>query len=110
VDDLAIASRNPQAIIDTLKGAPNNFKLKGTGTLQFHLGCDFFRDETGTLCVGPRKYIDRMVQQYKMLFGCKPNHKVTSPLEKNDHPEMDTSPLLGMDDISKYQSLIGELQ
>jgi len=110
VDDLAIASRNPQAIIDALEGAPNNFKLKGTGTLQFHLGCDFFRDETGTLCVGPRKYIDRMVQQYEMLFGCKPNHKVTSPLEKNDHPEMDTSPLLDMDDISKYQSLIGVLQ
>ena len=43
VDDLAIASRNPQAIIDALEGAPHNFKLKGTGTMEFHLGCDFFR-------------------------------------------------------------------
>jgi hypothetical protein len=42
VDDLAIASRNPQAIIDALKGAPNNFKLKGTGVMEFHLGCNFF--------------------------------------------------------------------
>ena len=110
VDDLAIASRNPQAIIDALEGAPNNFKLKGTGPMQFHLGCDFFRDEAGTLCVGPRKYIDRMVQQYESLFGCKPNHKVSSPLEKNDHPETDTSPLLDDDGINKYQSLIGVLQ
>ena len=61
VDDLAIASKNPQAIIDDLEGAPNNFKLKGTGTMEFHLGCDFFRDQSGTLCVGPRKYIERMV-------------------------------------------------
>jgi hypothetical protein len=42
VDDLMIASREPQAIIDSLESAPNNYKLKGTGPLQFHLGCDFF--------------------------------------------------------------------
>jgi bacillopeptidase F (M6 metalloprotease family) len=47
VDDLAIASKDPQAIIDALEGAPNNFKLKGTGPMQFHLGCDFFRDQDG---------------------------------------------------------------
>jgi hypothetical protein len=110
VDDLAIASKDPQAIIDALEGAPNNFKLKGTGPMQFHLGCDFFRDQDGTLCVGPRKYIDRMVQQYEALFGCKPCHKVSSPLKKNDHPETDTSPLLDEDGVTKYQSLIGVLQ
>jgi Reverse transcriptase (RNA-dependent DNA polymerase) len=60
VDDLAIASRKPQAIIDALEGKPHNFKLKGTGPMTFHLGCDFFRDEDGVLCVGPRAYIDRM--------------------------------------------------
>ena len=110
VDDLAIASKNPQAIIDALEGAPNNFKLKGTGPMQFHLGCDFFRDEEGVLCVGPRKYIERMEAQYVSLFGSKPKTNVTSPLEKNDHPELDTSPLLGEDDIVKYQSIIGVLQ
>ena len=110
VDDLAIASRNPQSIIDALEGNPNNFKLKGTGPMTFHLGCDFFRDEDGTLCVGPRAYIDRMVCQHEALFGYKPKTNVSSPLEKGDHPELDTSPLLGMDDITKYQSIIGILQ
>ena len=33
-----------------------------------------------------------------------------SPLEKNDHPELDDSPLLDQDGIAKYQSLIGTLQ
>ena len=110
VDDLMIASRKPQAIIDSLTSEPVGFKLKGTGPVTFHLGCDYYRDEDGTLCVGPQKYIDRMVDSYKQLFGEAPKHNVQSPLEKNDHPELDDSPLLDEDGISKYQSLIGTLQ
>ena len=30
VDDLLIASRNPEAIIESLESKPVNFKLKGT--------------------------------------------------------------------------------
>ena len=37
VDDLLIASRNPQEIIDWLE-KKNLFKLKGTGPITFHLG------------------------------------------------------------------------
>ena len=110
VDDLLIASKNPQEIIDALTGDPNNFKLKGTGPIKFHLGCDFFRDQDGILCMGPQKYIERMVDQYKLLFGKAPSQKVQSPLEKNDHPELDDSALLDDDGIAKYQSLIGVLQ
>ena len=110
VDDLLIASRNPQAIIDGLMAAPHKFKLKGTGPVSFHLGCDFFRDEDGTLCVGPRRYIERLASQYKSMFGEMPSTRVTSPLEKGDHPELDTSQLLDEEDVTKYQSLIGALQ
>ena len=110
VDDLLIASKDPQGIIDALTDKPNNFKLKGTGPIKFHLGCDFFRDQDGTLCMGPQKYIERMVDQYTLLFGKAPSQKIQSPLEKNDHPELDDSPLLDDDGIAKYQSLIGVLQ
>ena len=58
VDDLIIAPRNPQSIIDQLQSKPHAFKLKGTGPIDYHLGCDYFRDEDGTLCVGPKKYIE----------------------------------------------------
>ena len=37
VDDLTVASKNPQAIIDALKAKPKNFKLKGTGEIMFFL-------------------------------------------------------------------------
>jgi len=44
------------------------------------------------------------------MYGSKPCTKCQSPLEKNDHPELDTSPLLNDDGIRQYQSLIGVLQ
>ena len=49
VDDLLIVSRDPQAIVDILE-QEHKFKLKGTGAISFHLGCDFFRDADGVLC------------------------------------------------------------
>ena len=53
VDDLLIASKKPEAIIHDLE-KKYSFKLKGTGKVTFHLGCDFFRDEDGVLYYQPR--------------------------------------------------------
>ena len=44
VDDLLIAARNPEEIVKTLQ-EKHKFKLKGVGTLTYHLGCDYFRDK-----------------------------------------------------------------
>ena len=82
VDDLMIASKDPNAIINDLMAKPHSFKLKGTGPVTFHLGCDYFRDEDGTLCVGPRKYIERMENAFKTHFGTAPSHKFQSPFGK----------------------------
>ena len=108
VDDLLMASKDPQAIVDALMDK-HKFKLKGTGPITFHLGCDFFRDEEKTLCMAPRKYIEKMLDNYKRMFGSLPR-KAHSPLVQNDHPELDTSELLDYDGIKMYQSLIGALQ
>ena len=110
VDDLLIASKNPQAIIDALEGEPNKFVLKGTGPVSFHLGCDFGRDPDGTMWYGPTTYIDRLKDQYQTLFGENPSTRYTAPIEKDSHPELDTSPLLDEDMTAKYQSIIGALQ
>jgi hypothetical protein len=40
----------------------------------------------------------------------KPSTSVTSPLEKEDHPELDTSEQCDTDQIAQYQSIIGVLQ
>jgi hypothetical protein len=110
VDDLLIASKNPQGIIDQLEAKPHQFKLKGTGPVTYHLGNDYVREEDGTLRVGPCKYIEKMVATYERMYGKKPSMKASSPLERNDHPELDDSPIVDDDGIRQYQSLIGILQ
>jgi hypothetical protein len=40
-DDLAIASKDPKGITDTLAGTYGLFKLKGMGPIDFHLCMSF---------------------------------------------------------------------
>ena len=108
VDDLVVSSRNPGKIIELLKDS-HGFKLKGTGPISFHLGCDFFRDEEGNLCYAPKKYIEKMLENYRRIFGQYPK-PCAAPTVKNDHPELDSSDLLDIEMTKVYQSLIGALQ
>jgi hypothetical protein len=87
-----------------------NFKLKGTGEIEYHLGMSFRRNDRNELCISPQWYIKKMVDNYKRLFGKSPSHHSQSPLESNNHPEIDSSKFLGEDDVQKYQSLIGAMQ
>ena len=109
VDDLAIGMEDPEVFLNVLM-AKYKFKLKGSGPIMFHLGCDFNRDQENTLCMSPHQYIDRMANEYERMFGSKPHTRVTSPLERNDHPEIDDSELLDEAGVQRYQSLIGSLQ
>ena len=108
VDDLLIASKNPQAIIDMLE-KEHNFKLKGTGTVEHHLGCNCERGKDGVLRMKPKDCIVKMMSECERIHGRKPK-ECSSPLEKGDHPELDTSDLLDMEGIKLYQSMIGALQ
>lgn len=109
VDDLIICSLNPQAFINDLT-MTHKFNLKGTGPIHYHLGCNYPRGPDGTLCYGPRRYVlDKMVADFEHMFGHPPRH-YSSPIERGDHPELDTSELLDLDGVKQYQSIIGSLQ
>jgi hypothetical protein len=110
VDDLAIAMKDPQTLIKALTSSPFLFKLKGTGEIQHHLGMQFSRDEDGVLCLEQSKYWEKIMDGYKRHFGANPKPSVYAPLEKGDHPEMDTTELLDPEKTKLYQSLIGALQ
>ena len=56
VDDLAFGVKDPQALLDTLI-KKYKFKLKGSGPISFHLGCDFGCYPYGTLYMAPEQYI-----------------------------------------------------
>ena len=68
VDDLMIASRMPSSIIDDVVNK-HKFKLKGTGSVTFHLGCNFFHDEEGVMCYTSLKHIEKMIDNYTRIFG-----------------------------------------
>ena len=44
---------------------------------------------------------------YVQHFGVKPNKKYRSPLQKGDHPELDTTLFLNKEGKEIYQLLIG---
>jgi hypothetical protein len=110
VDDLAIAMKDPSTLTQALTAEPYKFKLKGTGEIQHHLGMQFSRDKDGTLCLEQKKYLDKLLNNYKRHFGTGPKTNVGAPLERGDHPEMDNTELLDAEKIKLYQSLIGALQ
>jgi Reverse transcriptase (RNA-dependent DNA polymerase) len=104
VDDLLIAARNSKEIGQTLE-EQHKFKLKRVGPLTYHLGCDYFRYHNGALCFGPRKYITKLMNEFKDMYGCK-KKEYTLPLEKGDHPEIDTSEEFDEEGIKKYQMMV----
>jgi hypothetical protein len=69
---------------------------------------DFIRDNDGALCILPTKYIEKLIKNYEKSFGIKPK-EFASPLEKGDHPELDTSELCTTEQVAQYQYMIGSL-
>ena len=109
VDDLCIATQDPGKIIQTIK-EDYKLKLKGNGPLSHHLGADYTRDKGTTLVCQPKKYIDRLLESYQFMFKQDPPKNMRTPLEKNDHPELDDSELLNEDSIQHCLTMIGQLQ
>ena len=90
VDDLAILAKDPVSITNTMRNV-HKFKLKETGEISYHLGMDFITDDDLALYFTPVKYINKIYNSFYRLFGHKPTQNSKPYVEKNDHPELDTS-------------------
>ena len=101
---------DPINFFQDILSKPWNIKLKGTGPLLYHLGCGSSRDVNGVICMDVTKYVQRMEDSYERIFGQKLTQDITSPLEKNGHPELDDSPFLDDKWTQIYQSMIGSTQ
>ena len=69
--------------------------------MTYHLGADYLEDPNGTFVSQPKKYIDKLADTYRRLFNDDPPKDYKTPLEKNDHPELDTSETLEGDMSAK---------
>ena len=109
VDDLCIAAQDPKEIINVLK-SKYHLKVKGDGPLTYHLGSDYFHDPDGTMVSQPKKYIEKLKETYIRLFNTEPSRGLKTPLEKNDHPELDASEILERQEVNHYLTMVGQLQ
>ena len=78
--------------------------------MTYHLGADNFEDPDGTFVSHPKKYIDKLADTYRRLFNEDPPKGNNTSLDKNDHPELDTSEILEGDMAGKYLTMVGQLQ
>ena len=68
VDDLCIIIKDTEKYLEQLPSAPYNFKLEGSGEVNFHLSCGFEGDSDGVLCLNPSQYVHKMEDAYKQYF------------------------------------------
>ena len=109
VDDLCIAAQNPKELINILK-SKYQLKVKGDGPLTYHLGADYYHDPDGTMVCQPKKYIEKLKATYIRHFNNEPSKGLKTLLEKNDHPELDTSDILEGQQVNHYLTMVGQLQ
>ena len=107
VNDLCIAAQDPKEIFNILK-SKYNLKVKGDGPLTYHLGADYFQDPDETLVSQPKKYIEKLEETYVRLLNTEPSKGLKTPLEKNDHPELDTSEILEGHEVNQYFTMVGQ--
>ena len=106
-ENLDTFSNDPKSITDFLVDK-HNFKLKGTRSFKFYLGCDFIRDKESY--VFPlNKFINKITFIHLNNIIVKPKIKIFSSSDKGNHCELHTPELLDNDSIKKYQLLKGPL-
>ena len=52
----------------------------------------------------------KLAETYKRLFNDEPPKGHKTPLDKNDHPELDSSEILEAYVVAKYLTMVGQLQ
>ena len=108
VDDLMIASKNPQAIIDCLEGKEGTeaYELKGTGPPEYYLGGDVivldeqWQKEGIKWGLSASTYIKNVIPKLEEMVGHQFS-KHSAPMALNYHPELDETDLLNQEDASK---------
>ena len=89
VDDLLITCEDPSGFINTLKDKYT--ENQRSGPLEYHHGCDYHLDPDGTLVALPKKYISKILDSFTKMFLGETLPYMRSPLEKNNHPELNNS-------------------
>jgi len=87
------------------------YVLKGVGKPVYYLGSDVqelgkeWEPQKATTAISAETYICNVVKKFEGIFG--PLWEFKLPMELNNHPELDTTPLMDECNTSLYRALIG---
>jgi histone deacetylase 1/2 len=105
VDDIIVTASSEEAVVALLQDLKKEFALKDLRDLNYFLGIEVKRDERGiTLSQG--KYARDILSRVGMVH-CKPS---PTPLPATEKLSKFEGKPLGMDDSTKYRSIVGALQ
>ena len=65
--------------------------------------------QMGQWYLNPRN-IEKLKETYVRLFNTEPSKGLKTSLEKNDHPESNTSDILEGEQVNHYLTMVGQLQ
>jgi len=114
IDDIAVFSKNPMAIIHELQ---KDYVLKGIGKPEYYLGGNIneihedsiWRKYGTRMSMSADTYIKNSLDRLQQLIGCGEFRKAKSPMSQEYHPETEDSNLLDASMASKYRGIIGSL-
>jgi histone deacetylase 1/2 len=105
VDDIIMASSSKAATDALLSDLQREFALKDLGDLHYFLGIEVKRDQDG-LVLSQKRYADDILSRSGMA-KCK---AVDTPLPTSQKLSIADGDKLGVDDSTRYRSLVGALQ
>ena len=101
-DDILIASKKEEDIIEIGEALGQFFKLTNLGTIHHYLGMEIERDQEGMFSIGQTRYIEKILKS----FGLEDAKLSKIPLDAGYLKIEDDEP---MDDNQEYRKLIGML-
>jgi hypothetical protein len=110
VDDIIAFSRDPMTVMEEFK---KTYLMKGVGKPQYYLGGDVldmpkeWHAEGIYTAFSAETYITNVIPKLAKMCGKETFHKFHTPFDSEYHAELDDSPLLNPEGISKYRALIG---
>jgi hypothetical protein len=110
VDDIIAFSRDPMSVMEEFK---KTYLMKGVGKPQYYLGGDVldmpkeWHAEGIYTAFSAETYITNVIPKLAKMCGKETFHKSHTPFDAEYHAELDDSPLMDSEGISKYRALIG---
>jgi len=105
VDDIAIAGSTPVAVDHLVRSLSDSFPIKDLGPLQYFLGLEASYN-SGGMILTQKKYALDLLYRVSME-NCRP---VSTPLSVTEHLAREVGTPLGVEDATRYRSIVGGLQ